>query len=143
MNVENLVEKVPLVWREEFVQFVQSGEASEAFLNFLDESPDCQEAVEEAFTAQAAAFERFAAHLHAPAPAGPEAAFPSRDVSPEHLSVELARTMSAASELPNEARRQVAERAAEVIRSGAVGIGQGVRTLVVQLEKALDKRMPV
>ena len=63
MRVEDLKARLPEKWQDAFVRFVQTGEADEAFLRFLDGSTDAQEAVEEAFTAQAKAFERFAKEL--------------------------------------------------------------------------------
>lgn len=68
MNIEELAMRVPDAWRKEFVRFVESGDASDEFLDFLDSDPACQEVVEEAFAQQAAAFERLAAELRVPEP---------------------------------------------------------------------------
>lgn len=37
-------------WREDILRFIDSGDASEAFLRFLDENVECQRVVEIAFT---------------------------------------------------------------------------------------------
>ena len=68
MNIEALTNRVPPEWRSEFKRFVQSGDASKEFFDFLDSDPTCQQAVEEAFAQQAAGFERLAAEMRMPEP---------------------------------------------------------------------------
>lgn len=67
---------VPAEWRGAFVQFVETGETTEAFLSHLDRDPATQQAVELAFNAQSRALEDLAQVLRegdqpavAPAPA--------------------------------------------------------------------------
>src|SRR4029078_7259932 len=67
MSYIHLLSLVPEFWREQFVHFVSSGDASEEFLAFLDKDPKTQEAVEMAFAAQVRSFEKFARHLNADA----------------------------------------------------------------------------
>jgi hypothetical protein len=50
-------------WHEDFSRFIETGEASEEFLNFLDHDEPCQKAVKAAFTKQAKAFENLARAL--------------------------------------------------------------------------------
>jgi len=51
-------------WHQQFLRFVETGEADDGFLSYLDEDQNCQRAVESAFNAQAAAFENFARALN-------------------------------------------------------------------------------
>jgi hypothetical protein len=47
-------------WRDAFVRFVETGDAEEDFLNYLNTDSEAQEAVEAAFNAQADAFQAMA-----------------------------------------------------------------------------------
>ena len=109
MRLEDLVTRIPSDWREDFEKFIQTGEANEEFLNFLDQDPTCQAVVEKAFAAQATAFEKFAKYLSQPHTSD---VHPERTEYTEELSNELARTVSAVAELPSEVQQMVAERAA-------------------------------
>jgi len=57
MDYAKLLASVPVKWHQEFVQFVASGDASKAFLDYLDSDTKMQAAVEQALTAQISAFE--------------------------------------------------------------------------------------
>ncbi len=50
-------------WRSEFERFVETGEADDDFLSYLDQNEDAQMAVEVAFKRQAAKFEGLASEL--------------------------------------------------------------------------------
>jgi hypothetical protein len=49
---DEILTAVDPVWRNEFRQFVATGEASEGFKNYLDNSPECQQAIDRALTAR-------------------------------------------------------------------------------------------
>ena len=60
MDKKELQEIIWLVkqkWHPDFLKFVETGEAKEEFLNYLDSNPDAQRAVGLVMTAQARAFE--------------------------------------------------------------------------------------
>jgi hypothetical protein len=63
MDIDSLAHRVPDHLWPEFRAFVSTGEASEAFLDLLDEDPHLQAVAEEAFEAEASQFEQFAAGL--------------------------------------------------------------------------------
>lgn len=50
-------------WHSEFARFVETGEADDEFLNYLDQDKAAQQAVETAFKRQAAKFEEWAGEL--------------------------------------------------------------------------------
>jgi hypothetical protein len=50
-------------WHNDFLSFVKSGDASEAFLRYLEKDNDAQKAAEMAFEAQVETFEKFAGAL--------------------------------------------------------------------------------
>lgn len=54
MTLEEVLQKVDPRWHEQFLRFVDSGEASDDFRQFLDVDEPCQQAVEAAFQVQAA-----------------------------------------------------------------------------------------
>lgn len=59
----DLLEMVSPEWRHAFLRFVETGEAEEDFLSYLDQDTQCQEAVEAAFNRQAEGFEGMATEL--------------------------------------------------------------------------------
>jgi hypothetical protein len=59
----DLLDSVDEQWRSEFERFVETGEADDAFLTYLDQDEGAQQAVEAAFKRQAAKFEGLAAEL--------------------------------------------------------------------------------
>jgi hypothetical protein len=111
MKLEEILGHIPSRWQGEFVEFVQSGEASDRFLAFLDSSDEAQAAVEQAFTAQASTLEGFAKKLQQlePLQVGTAAAA-------EYASGRLARSVRQAAELPREEREIVTAQAADRLR---------------------------
>ena len=69
MTKDELLRIVDPTWHSEFLNFIETGEASEEFLTYMDQNPSCQRAVEAAFSEQAAAFESFSRDLRATVPA--------------------------------------------------------------------------
>ncbi len=60
VKLEELVDRVAPEWRSAFVRFIETGDADETFLDYLDRDKEMQEAVELAFTAQSQALEGLA-----------------------------------------------------------------------------------
>ena len=100
MKIEELVRLVAPEWQESFLRFVETGEANEAFLSFLDADKACQEAVEQASSMQASAFEEFAGTL-SEAPDDTESVERNR----LHLSARMASVLRAAAVLRDAERR--------------------------------------
>ena len=61
--LQDLMDNVDTRWHSEFVCFVETGEANDAFLAYLDENESAQMAVEGAFKRQAAKFEELATEI--------------------------------------------------------------------------------
>jgi hypothetical protein len=93
MTMEELQELVAPEWRDAYRTFVETGEASDAFLEYLDGDASCQNAVDEAFKAQAAAFQDVVAMLHAAdgAAAGAVAAQPAADALSANVALAIDR----------------------------------------------------
>src|SRR5688500_16023424 len=105
-------ELLPLIeyrWREAFLQFIESGEADESFLQYLDQDADCQRAVELAFTRQAQAFQAFAQVLKSEE--SPPSQPASVRLSPDEVSACLVVGLEGVLELPKHTRMQVLRRA--------------------------------
>jgi hypothetical protein len=62
-NLESLVQQIKPRWRDEFRHFVDTGNASDDFLAYLDNSVEGKQAVEAAFNAQADALKGIAEAL--------------------------------------------------------------------------------
>ena len=62
---QDLLNIIEQDYREEFQKLVETGEANDDFYEYLDRTPECQKAVEEAFARQAKPLEDFAEELHA------------------------------------------------------------------------------
>lgn len=60
MKIESLLGSIAANWQKDFINFVQTGDASADFLNYLDGDLQAQTAVEMAFTEQAQALEGLA-----------------------------------------------------------------------------------
>src|SRR5579864_711425 len=135
MRLEDLLKNIAPQWQKEFLRFVETGEASDPFLEYLNEDKGGQAAVEMAFDAQVKAFEGLAEELKKPQPA-------------TEVSVELARaasrTMATAVEtviqLPPEQRGKVLEKAASVLGTSLAPDQQdAARSVVRSLDHALAK----
>lgn len=60
------LEKIRPEFRGSFYRFIDTGEADEAFLKYMDEDKDCRQAVDTALTQQAKGIREFAEALKAP-----------------------------------------------------------------------------
>jgi len=111
-NLETVVEQIKPEWRNEFRRFVDSGDASDEFLAYLDSSEEGKKAVEQAFNAQADALTGLADAL--------------RSLQTESVCTEVAKPAEAASakvteavedllQLPPEQGKQAVEKAASTL----------------------------
>ncbi len=135
MRLEELLKNIAPQWHNEFLRFVETGEASDNFLDYLNKDKGGQAAVEMAFDAQVKAFEGLAEELKKPQP-------------PMEVSVELAsaasRTMATAVEtvmqLPPDQRGEVLEKAASVLGTSLAPDQQdAARSVVQSLDHALAR----
>lgn len=63
MNIKEIADKVDAQWRDDFLHFVDTGEATQEFLNNIDNNAALLAAVEKAFRVQAKAVEHIARRL--------------------------------------------------------------------------------
>ena len=135
MKIEDLLKNVDRRWHGDFLRFVETGEAGEQFLDYLNHNKGGQQAVEMAFSAQAQAFQGLAEELRNP----PKYI----EVSTEPLaaaSTRMAEAVEVVLQLPPEQRNEVLQKAASVIEATLGPERQGTARSVVQnLEHALGK----
>ncbi|MCI0588402.1 MAG: hypothetical protein L0323_16345 [Planctomycetes bacterium] len=122
MKLEEIVERVQVEWRPAFRAFVETGEADEGFLHYLEWDDRAKEAVELAFGARSEALERVGRAIAASALAqagdlGPAASVVSPPPAGEAVSMTLARAIEDVLSLPAEDRDRAAAEVASVLRS--------------------------
>lgn len=110
MHREEWLGQIEPKWHKEFLRFVETGDASEEFLTYMDRTPACQQAVEAVFSEQAAAFETLSRDLRAAIPEGALTETPSSVLS-EHMAQALEQTL----ELSPAERSQVVEQTASAL----------------------------
>jgi hypothetical protein len=109
MKLEPLLSGIAEDWHGDFINFVQTGDASPKFLQYLDGDPEAQKAVETAFTEQARALEGLAQLVKNPS-AKPEKATPA-----EGVSASVARAFERIGELSGEERAHAITVASETL----------------------------
>jgi hypothetical protein len=112
LNLETVVKQIKPEWRNEFRRFVDSGDASDEFLAYLDSTEEGKKAVEQAFNAQADALTGLADAL--------------RSLQTENVAAEVAKPAEVASvrmteavegllQLPPDQGKQAVEKAASAL----------------------------
>jgi hypothetical protein len=135
METKALLTHIKPEWHNAFSQFVETGEASDDFLVYLDQDANAQQAVEKAFKAQATAFENLAGELKKVGTAGIGEVTTPEPYVVENLSATVAGAMEKILELPTEERTQVMQNTASALRASPKRAA--LRTAVQALEKAL------
>jgi len=138
-----LIESVAPKWRSAFQQFVETGEADEAFLSYLNEDTSAQDAVEKAFNHQVSQFEGLAAELKKRRT--PESQ--EEEAVPSLTSTKLAAVVEVVMQTPREQREEVvktrtAEFAASVPIEDRNVLTQVARSLESNLSKLGDASHP-
>ena len=135
--VQDLIDRVAPEWRIEFQQFVETGEAQEAFLNYLNQDTSAQDAVEQAFNRQAKRFEHLAEELKKQGPKISESAVSTPGAS---TSRKLAAVMEIAIHTPKEQRKEVVDTStAELAASTPAEERKVLKEVARSLEKQLCK----
>jgi hypothetical protein len=113
LNRQELHQAVDPKWQAELLRFIDSGEASDEFLAFMDKDPACQRAVEAAFDQQALAFEELSRSVRASGAdlLGATARTPESST----VSQEMAHVIEQALELPPEERSEALRDAASTL----------------------------
>lgn len=116
MKLESLLTHVQPQWKGEFVRFVETGEAGEGFLTYLDQDASAQHAVEMAFEAQANAFENLAEELKKTQPE--EIGVVVGAVEPiEMVSAKVAEAVKDVSHLPPDDRREAVAKVLSTLKT--------------------------
>ena len=102
-------------WEKDFSQFIETGDASEEFLNYLDSDKGAQKAVEMAFTEQARGLEGLAEELKQTgnAPIGQAGA----GQHSSEVYIRIAEAFEEALNAPEEKREEVLRRKATALTS--------------------------
>jgi len=114
MKLDDLLGLIPKQWHEAFLRFIDTGDADEGFLAYLDSDTQAQEAVERAIEAQAKAFEGLAKVLASSG--SPAGAKTTTEEQAELVSAQMAHALEGALELPQEERHAALQLAASVLR---------------------------
>ncbi len=111
-NLETVAEKIKPEWQNEFRRFVNSGDATDEFLAYLDSSEEGKKAVEQAFNAQADALTGLAGALRSlqTESIGTGMAKPA-----EAASVKVSEAIEGLLQLPPELGKRAVEKAASAL----------------------------
>jgi hypothetical protein len=134
VKLDDLLRDVDKRWHQAFIQFVQTGEAPEDFLAYLNKDPKGQSAVERAFTAQVEALQGLAEVIKKK---GDEKLQSASEL--EQPSMAIARAVELVMELPGSERREAVAGAAAALvqRTGARGSAE-VRSTLSELGEQLS-----
>jgi hypothetical protein len=127
----DLLDQVDERWRSEFERFVETGEAGEEFLSYLDQHTGAQEAVQTAFERQAAKFEEFASELQRRREAG--------DNTPEvQVSPPASTTSVKVAEVVENALQATSARRDEVVANGTADLARSISAeQVIEVKEVL------
>jgi predicted NBD/HSP70 family sugar kinase len=103
VELDKLLKLVKPEWHKAFLRFIDTGEADEAFMKYMNGDPQAQGAVEMAFDAQAKAFEGLATELSSQRV--------STAQTPTAVSGDLARVVRDVLTLDPQVRREVLQEA--------------------------------
>ncbi len=135
MKIESLLDGIAENRHKDFIHFVQTGDASPDFLNYLEGEPKAQEAVEKAFTQQAQALEGLASLVKEDS-SGRESTSRAEDAS-----TAVARAVERITGLSGEERVQAVAGAAKtlVLRAAAEpDKAAAVRSTLSDLQREVD-----
>jgi hypothetical protein len=141
--LEDLEEMVAPQWRSAFLRFVETGEAEEDFLDFLDRDEQCQRAVEQAFDRQAKGFEGMAAELRRVSDAAERqepTPSPAQAVAVSAISNSIAAVVAMALQSPPAQRDEVVEKyTIAFAASVSPGEAREVKAVISSVDEELDK----
>ena len=112
MKTEELLTAIEPRWADAFTRFVQTGEAENDFLEYVNQSQEAQQAVEAAFEAQARAFQSIAEDLKKAEPGTSQYSSDMPDVS-----VVAAQAVEDVMLLPPQKSREAMEKVASALKA--------------------------
>ena len=119
----HLLKDIAAEWHKDLVTFLETGDASPAFTDFMNRDKACQKVVDEAINEEGAAFERLASALG-------EAQSPS-----DTVSANIAMALEEALALPEEQRVAALGKAAKALKLAAGTRKSELATAVRELEQ--------
>jgi hypothetical protein len=132
MELEPLLDSIGIKWHQDFIRFVQTGDASPEFLTYLDGDPKAQAAVEAAFTDQARALEGLAKLIKTSNFSTATKASPSEGVS-------IARSFQRIADLTGDEREEAVSVAAKALAHHAAAQPGKAEALKSALSALHDK----
>ena len=131
VTIETLQKLVAQEWQSEFARFVETGDADERFLHYLDTDEKGKQAVEAAFNAQADALEGLAQALRNPV---------LEERRPDAPAFKMAEAVEDVMQLPEDQGDRAVEEAAVAL---GASVGQQnrprLRSIIRNLEDAVGK----
>jgi hypothetical protein len=136
----DLLEGVAPQWRQAFQHFVETGEAEDDFLNYLNEDERGQQAVEMAFNRQAAGFEGLAAELKTTSVPNRQREAEPLKTAAAAISTRIAAVVEVALRAPSAQRDELVEKsAAELAASMPLEERNALQEVVRSLDDKLAK----
>jgi hypothetical protein len=134
--LEEALKKIDPSKQREFLHFVQTGEAKEEFLTYLDNDNEAQQAVEMTFNAQAEAFQGLAEELKS----SPPSSISLLSVEPVSVASErMAEAVGVVLQLPVEERAEAVRQTVSALRTSLGPDQQGsVQSVVRSLEHEMS-----
>jgi len=133
MKTKELLKLVEPRWHQEFLRFIDSGDASEGFLAYVDGDADAQIAVEKAFDAQAKAFEELASSLASALPSNV-----SRDIEDKKRATTASANMTKAVKQVLALSPREQQGVLQKLRSALTRLGPQSRTRLQDLAKSFS-----
>ena len=116
MHLTDALALVDSKWARDFVSFVETGEASDEFIAFLDTSTDCQRAVDMVLEQESGKVARVAQLLREPMPRSQGASSPFAHAATAP-SARIAEALGAALALPADQRTEAIKKAVATMQS--------------------------
>jgi hypothetical protein len=120
LDIKSLALSVKTSMRDEFTNFVETGDASQAFLDYLDKDPKAQRAVEEAFNAQASSLEELAREISSNASQRMDSRAVERELaSAQDPTDQIVNAVERVAKMPANQQEAVVQSAGSAIRNKA------------------------
>ena len=137
MHLTDALALVDPKWARDFVSFVETGEASDEFIAFLDTSKECQRAVDMVLEQESGKVARVAQLLREPSPRSQAA---SKSMGPAVTAAQsaiIAEVLGAALALPAEQRTEVIKEAVATMQSESKD-RRALQSMVTEMAQQVD-----
>jgi hypothetical protein len=137
MHLTDALALVDPKWARDFVSFVETGEASDEFIAFLDTSKECQRAVDMVLEQESGKVARVAQLLREPAPRSQAASASFAHAATAQPSALIAEALGAALALPAEQRTEVIKKAVATVQNGSRD-REALQSMVTEMAHQVD-----